>query len=35
MGNLIGAAVSGLWQVAQIIADVIFNGAGIVGGLGT
>jgi len=35
MGNLIGAAVSCLWQAVVIVADVIIHGAGIVGGLGT
>ena len=35
MGNLIGVAVSSLWQAAVFVTDVIVYGAGIVGSVGS
>ena len=35
MGTLIGVVTSCLWQTAVVVADVIANGAGIMGCVGT
>ena len=35
IGSLVGATVSCLWQAAIVVADVIVNGIGIAGCVGT